>query len=77
MKIEYAPIGDRVSPGDTCEKCGALLEILESAGDEWDTRYVGCPNGDEEDGHTHYRGLPAATLAVWGWKIETVDGDQP
>jgi hypothetical protein len=69
MNPEDVPIGDRILPGDVCEKCGARLDILEEAGDEYNTLYIGCPDGSEEDGHTHHNGLPAATLEAWGWRL--------
>lgn len=59
-------IGDRILPGDTCEQCGARLDILDDAGDEQNTLYIGCPDGSEADGHTHHNGQPAATLESMG-----------
>jgi len=69
MNPEDVPLGDRVLPGDRCEKCGAPLVIYDSAGDTDNTLYVGCPDGEEIDGHTHYPGIPEKTLDAWGWKI--------
>ena len=69
MNPEDVPIGDRILPGETCEQCGAVLDIIDSAGDGENTLYIGCPEGTQEEGHTHHNGQPGATLEAWGWKL--------
>ncbi len=70
MKPEDVPMGDRILPNEKCEKCGASLEVIQEAGDEEETLYIGCPNKeDEKDEHTEYNGQPKATLIAWGWKL--------
>ena len=61
------PMGDRILPNENCELCGHALEILIEAGDDQDTVYIGCPNGDEDVGHTQHSGQPRTTLVAWGW----------
>ncbi|MFA5137573.1 MAG: hypothetical protein WC489_09370 [Patescibacteria group bacterium] len=77
MKAEDVPIGDRILPDEICGKCGAFLDVLEEAGDEQDTIYIGCPAGDEEDGHTHYAGQPRQVLEAWGWFRDTTTPPGP
>jgi hypothetical protein len=69
MRPEDVPMGDRILPKETCEKCGAPLEVTYEAGDEEDTVFIGCPNGGEDEGHTEYRGQPRDTLKAWGWNL--------
>lgn len=69
MNPEDVPYGDRILPGETCEKCGEYLVMIEEAGDIEDTVYIGCPAGEEEDGHTHHSGQPRQVLEAWGWKF--------
>jgi len=68
MKPEDVPMGDRVLPNEKCSLCGATLEVIQEAGDEEETLYIGCPNTEhEKNGHTEYNGQPKATLQAWGW----------
>lgn len=64
------PLGDRITPDETCEKCDRKLIVLEEPGDDEDTIYLGCPNKEDEmDGHIEHRGHPRKTLQSWGWEI--------
>lgn len=70
MKPEDVPMSERIFPGEKCQLCGETLEIIESANCEEDLEWVGCPNGEGDDGHTEYNGLPSKTLEAWGWEFE-------
>jgi hypothetical protein len=69
INLECNSIWDWVLPGAQCRKCGNPLVIFDGINGENNTLYVGCPIGKEEDGHTHYSGIPASTLRDWGWEI--------
>ena len=70
MRPEDVSLGDRVLPNEKCAKCGSSLEVIQEAGDEEETLYIGCPNKeDEKDGHTEYNGQPKVTLTTWGWRF--------
>ena len=70
MRPEDIPYGDRILPTEKCEKCGSPLVIIEEAGDEEDTVYIGCPDsGGVGGGHTEHNGQPRKHLLAWGWMI--------
>lgn len=44
------PIGDKILPGELCEKCGKQIEVCDEAGDEEDTVYIRCPESEGKMG---------------------------